>query len=208
MSFRRATTKRRFASAVAAVAALALALTGCGDDGGDGAAEPRSERSAEPSAPAGSPSSEDKGEQQMDTAAAANVDPNAKLAEARGLDGLTLVVNQVKRDSGGFVTVQGVIKNEGTQSANTTAWAGSETALLAANPNSVAGATLVDKVGKKRYYILRDTENRCLCTTGIPPLMAGKSTSVFMQFPAPPAGTTEVDFTLPTFATTSLKISG
>ncbi|WP_432148899.1 hypothetical protein [Streptomyces sp. bgisy029] len=204
MSFRRTTTTRRFALAAAA-AALTLGLSGCGDDGG---AEPRSERSSEPSASASSTPAEDKGEQQVDTAAAENVDPNARLAEARGLDGLTLVINQVKRDSGGFVTVQGVIKNEGTQSANTTAWAGSETALLAANPNSVAGATLVDKAGKKRYYILRDTESRCLCTTGIPPLMAGKTTSVFMQFPSPPADTTEVDFTLPTFATTSLKISG
>ncbi|MFE4382018.1 hypothetical protein [Streptomyces cyaneofuscatus] len=205
MSFRLTTTTRRFALAIAATAAFTLGLSGCGDDGG---AEPRSEGSSEPSAPASSPTAEDKGEQQVGTAAGENVDPNAKLAEARGLDGLTLVINQVKRDSGGFVTVQGVIKNEGTQSANTTAWAGSETALLAANPNSVAGATLVDKVGKKRYYILRDTENRCLCTTGIPPLMAGKTTSVFMQFPSPPADATEVDFTLPTFATTSLKISG
>ncbi|MFF6889086.1 hypothetical protein IFE09_23220 [Streptomyces microflavus] len=205
MSIRRTTTTRRFALAVAVTAAFALGLTGCGDDGG---AEPRSESTPEPSAPASSPTAEDKGEQQVDTVAGENVDPNARLAEARGLDGLTLVINQVKRDSGGFVTVQGVIKNEGAQSANTTAWAGSESALLAANPNSVAGATLVDKVGKKRYYILRDTESRCLCTTGIPPLLAGKTTSVFMQFPAPPAGSTEVDFTLPTFATTSLKISG
>ncbi|MEW2067355.1 hypothetical protein [Streptomyces sp. NPDC007346] len=205
MSMRRTTTTRRFALAVAVTAAFALGLTGCGDDGG---AEPQAERLPEASAPASSPTAEDKGEQQVGTAAGEDVDPNAKLAEARGLDGLTLVINQVKRDSGGFVTVQGVIKNEGAQSANTTAWAGSETALLAANPNSVAGATLVDKVGKKRYYILRDTENRCLCTTGIPPLMAGKTTSVFMQFPAPPASSSEVDFTLPTFATTSLKISG
>lgn len=79
---------------------------------------------------------------------------------------------------------------------------------MAKNPNSVAGATLVDKQGKKRYYVLRDTDARCLCTTEIVPLAPGKSTSVFMQFPAPPQTTTEVDFTLPTFATASLKISG
>ncbi len=43
---------------------------------------------------------------------------------------------------------------------------------------------------------------------GYSSLVGGRSTPVFMQFPAPPATTTEVDFTLPTFATTSLKISG
>lgn len=46
------------------------------------------------------------GEQQQDTAAGEDVDPNVKLAEARGR-GLTLVINQVVRDSGGFMTVQG-----------------------------------------------------------------------------------------------------
>ncbi|MET8839636.1 hypothetical protein AMK14_04070 [Streptomyces sp. TSRI0445] len=205
MSMRRTTTTRRAMTAVTLTAALALALAGCGDDGGD---EPGNEGSSAPSAPA-SPSAEDKGDsQQEDTAAGENVDPGAKLAEARGQSGLTLVINQVKRDSGGFVTVQGEIKNGGSSTQNTSNWVGQESALVAKNPNSVAGATLVDKGGKKNYYVLRDTDGRCLCTTAIVPLSPGESASVFMQFPAPPAETTEVDFTLPTFATTSLKISG
>ncbi|MFF3970020.1 hypothetical protein ACFYZ6_09380 [Streptomyces rubiginosohelvolus] len=206
MSIRHTTTGRRALAAASLAAVFSLALTGCGDDGAGDEAKQGGENSAKPSEPA-TPPTEEKGEQQPDTAAGENVDPNAKLAEIRG-DGLVMTIHQAKRDSGGFITLQASIKNEGTQSKNTTAWAGTETALLAKNPNSVAGATLVDKVGKKRYYILRDTENRCLCTTGIPPLLAGKTTSVFMQFPAPPETTTEVDFTLPTFATTSVKISG
>ncbi|WP_326684742.1 hypothetical protein OHB31_23815 [Streptomyces microflavus] len=203
MSMRRTTTARRATVAAAMAAAFALALVGCGDDGGDAPGT----GSANASAPA-SPSPEDKGEQQNDTAAGDDVDPDAKLAEARGQNGLTLVINQVKRDSGGFVTVQGVIKNSGETSQNTSNWVGQESVLVAKNPNSVAGATLVDKAGKKNYYVLRDTDGRCLCTTAIVPLSPGDSASIFMQFPAPPQETTEVDFTLPTFATTSLKISG
>ncbi|MCM2412070.1 MULTISPECIES: hypothetical protein [unclassified Streptomyces] len=201
MSIRRTTKSRRVVASVSLAAALAFIVTGCGgDDGG---------KSQDAGSSTPSKSSEgDKGAGGDDTAAGDNVDPNAKLAEAKGQGGLTFVVNQVKRDSGGFITVQGVIKNEGDQPKNTAGWAGSESAVVAKNPNSVAGATLVDKVGKKRYYVLRDTESRCLCTTGILPLQPGKSTPVFMQFPTPPASTNEVDFTLPTFATTSLKISG
>ncbi|WP_327268426.1 hypothetical protein OG233_10770 [Streptomyces sp. NBC_01218] len=204
MSIRRTTTPRRAVAAVVVTSAVVLALAGCGgDEGGDS----QSQGSTPTAAPA-SPSDENKGAQQEDTAAGENVDPEVKLAEVQGQGGLLLVVHQVRRDAGGFLTVQAEIKNEGDQARNTSSWAGQESALVAKNPNSVAGATLVDKQGKKRYYVLRDTDARCLCTTEIVPLAPGKSTSVFMQFPAPPQTTTEVDFTLPTFATASLKISG
>ncbi|MFD9846723.1 hypothetical protein [Streptomyces parvus] len=205
MSMRRTTTTRRAMAAVSMTAALAFALAGCGDDGGD---KPGNEGSNSPSAPA-SPSAEGKGEsQQEDTAAGENVDPDVKLAETRGQGGLVLVINEVKRDSGGFLTVQGAITNQGDQARTTSGWAGSEVNIVNKNPNSVAGATLVDKAGKKRYYVLRDTDSRCLCTTAITSLAPGKRAPIFMQFPAPPQDTTEVDFNLPTFATTSLKISG
>ncbi|MFF1913365.1 hypothetical protein ACFVYE_17350 [Streptomyces sp. NPDC058239] len=203
MSIRRSTKSRRAVAAVSLTAALALAITGCGTDGGGKTNDAGSSPSSAPS----KSSDGDKGAEQEDTAAGDNVDPNVKLAEVKG-DGLTLVINQVKRDSGGFVTVQGQIKNDSGETRNTSTWAGTESTISSKNPNSVAGATLVDKSGKKRYYVLRDTEYRCLCTTSIPPLLAGKTIPVFMQFPAPPSTTTEVDFTLPSFATASLKISG
>ncbi|SCF78276.1 hypothetical protein [Streptomyces sp. Ncost-T10-10d] len=203
MSIRCSTKSQRAVAAVSLTAALALAISGCGaDDGGK-----TNDAGSSPSSAPSKSSEEDKGAKQEDTAVGENVDPNVKLAEVRG-NGLTLVINQVKRDSGGFVTVQGEIKNVSDRMRNSSGWEGGETAIVNGNANSVAGATLVDKAGKKRYYVLRDTENRCLCTTGIAPLPAGESTPIFMQFPAPPNTTNEVDFTLPTFATTSLKISG
>ncbi|MET9659417.1 hypothetical protein [Streptomyces sp. NPDC006510] len=204
MSIRRSIKSRRVVAAVSMTAALALAVTGCGAEDGGGTKDTGS-----PSSPASpEPSDEDKGKKQEDTAAGENVDPNVKLAEAKGEKNMLLVVNQVKRDSGGFVTVQGELKNQGDVAVNPSVWAGNENAIVTNNLNSVGGATLVDKVGKKRYYILRDTDGRCLCTTGMSAVQPGKSVPVFMQFPAPPSTTTEVDFNLPTFATTSLKISG
>lgn len=198
MSIRRTSKSRRVVAAASMAAALALVVTGCGGDDGGATKDPGSSSAK--------PSDGDKGAKE-DTAAGDQVDQNAKLAQVNGRDGLTLVVNEVKRDSGGFVTVSAVIKNGGDGIRSGGQWAGTETAVLAKNPNSVAGATLVDKIGKKRYYILRDTDGRCLCTTGLTGIQPGKSVSVFMQFPAPPETSTEVDFTLPTFATASLKIS-
>ncbi|MFD7945245.1 hypothetical protein [Streptomyces sp. NPDC059744] len=204
MSIRRTARTRRAVAAVSMAAALALAVTACGSDDGGKTKDPGSSSSS--SAP-NKPSDGDKGSQE-DTAAGDKVDPNVKLAEVEGDKGMLLVINEVKRDSGGFVTVQGELKNQGDVAVNPSAWSGSETAIVNKNLNSVGGATLVDKAGKKRYYILRDTDGRCLCTVGMTAVQPGSSLPVFMQFPAPPSTTTEVDFSLPTFATTSLKISG
>ncbi|MFB7306172.1 hypothetical protein [Streptomyces sp. NPDC056192] len=204
MSIRRTARTRRAVAAVSMAAALALAVTACGSDDGGKTKDPGSSSSS--SAP-NKPSDGDKGSQE-DTAAGDKVDPNVKLAEVKGDKGMLLVINEVKRDSGGFVTVQGELKNQGDVAVNPSAWSGSETAIVNKNLNSVGGATLVDKAGKKRYYILRDTDGRCLCTVGMTAVQPGSSLPVFMQFPAPPSTTTEVDFSLPTFATTSLKISG
>lgn len=191
-------------TAVSMTAALALAVTACGSDGGGKTKDSGSSSSS--SAPS-KPSDGDKGEKE-DTAAGNKVDTNVKLAEVRGDKDMLLVINEVKRDSGGFVTVQGELKNQGDAAVNPSAWSGSESTIVNSNLNSVGGATLVDKAGKKRYYILRDTDGRCLCTVGMTAVQPGKSVPVFMQFPAPPSTTTEVDLSLPTFATTSVKISG
>ncbi|MET7648740.1 hypothetical protein ABZS83_34990 [Streptomyces sp. NPDC005426] len=200
MSIRCTTRSRRVVAAVSLAAAAALVVTGCGGDDGGKTNDAGSSSSAKPS-------EEDKGAG-GDTAAGDQVDPNVKLAEIKGASGMLLVINQVKRDTGGFVTVQGEMKNQGDTAVNPSAWAGTETVIVNSNLNSVGGATLVDSAGKKRYYILRDTDGRCLCTTGMSALQPDKSVPVFMQFPAPPNTTTEVDFNLPTFATTKLKISG
>lgn len=206
MSMRSSTRNRRALAVASMSAAFILALTGCG---GDGDGKGQEENAAPP--PASASPSESSGSEpvnQQDTAVGENVDPDVKLAEIRGQAGVVMVINQVQRDSGGFVTVQAEIKNDGDKPVNPAQWAGSESVIVRQNLSSVGGATLVDKLGKKRYYVLRDTDGRCLCTTKIAPLQPGDSTAVFMQFPAPPNTTTEVDFSLPTFATTSLKISG
>ncbi|MEU7600432.1 hypothetical protein [Streptomyces sp. NPDC041003] len=119
---------------------------------------------------------------------------------------MVLTINSATRDAGGFLTVNGQLKNNGKESfVGTAAWRGNE---LTQSGESVAGATLVDKAAKKRYYVLRDTDGRCLCTTGISSVGAGQTVPIFIQFPAPPANTTEVEFSLPTFATAVVKVSG
>ncbi len=196
MSIRR-TGKVRGGAAVAVAAVLGLTLAGCG--GGDDGKSKTSERPS-PSAPPVS------GSQPAAPGGSKSAAPTEILATSNGAAGIVLTINSAARESGGFITISGQIKNGGPEAfVQLATWRGEE---LKANDGSVAGATLVDKVGKKRYYVLRDTESRCLCTTGITRIGAGESIPFFAQFPAPPTSTTEVDFNLPTFATATIKISG
>lgn len=193
MSVRFTAKARRGMAALSVVAGLALGVAGCG--GGDGD-DKKPENSASASMTGGSQPSAQEGQDE------------APLAELKGSNGLLLQITSAERDSGGFVTVNGDLKNDGAKSvAIPASLSGNETEIIR-NGRSLGGATLVDSQGKKRYYVLRDTDGRPLTTTGLSTIRSGESVAVFMQFPAPPSDTTEVTFQLPTFASATISISG
>jgi hypothetical protein len=178
---------------MALAAGLALGVAGCGSGGGD---DKKPDTAASASKASGSEPSAQEGQS------------DEPLAELKGSDGLILQITSAQRDSGGFVTVNGTLKNDGAKSITApAALSGNETEIVR-NGRSLGGATLVDSKGKKRYYVLRDTDGRPLTTTGFSTIKPGDSVAVFMQFPAPPTSTTEVAFQLPTFASATIQISG
>ncbi|MFE9362911.1 hypothetical protein ACFYNN_08780 [Streptomyces sp. NPDC006978] len=195
---RAAMTRIRFKGAAVAAASVAMAvvLTACGGD--DGSDKPESEQKQ----PNASASENQKAPDAAESSASTEV-----LASVKGPGSIELVVNSVERDAGGFVTVKGSVTNGSKQQFGAQGWQGDEQEMVG-NGASVAGASLVDQAGKKRYLTLRDTDGRCLCTkftTGIAP---GATSPFFVQFPAPPQSTTEVDFQIPTMPTATIKISG
>ncbi|MEU0301893.1 hypothetical protein ABZ252_20855 [Streptomyces sp. NPDC006175] len=194
---RAAMTRIRFKGAAAAAASVAMAvvLTACGGDGGSDKSEGKPKESSASS-----------DSQKSEAAEPEATDEGQVLATITGKDGIEVTVNSINRESGGFVTVKGRVKNGSDQIWTAPGWQGLEEEL-AGNGASMAGASLVDQKGKKRYLVLRDTDGRCLCTKfeGFPP---GAETPFFAQFPAPPAGTTEVDFQVPSMPTATIKISG
>jgi hypothetical protein len=178
--------------AMTVAAGLALGVAGCGGGGDD----EKPDASASASKEGGSNPSAQEGQAEE------------PLAELKGPQSLLLQVTSASRDSGGFVTVNASLKNDGGETAVIPSnLSGNETEIIR-NGSSLGGATLVDSKGKKRYYVLRDTDGRPLTTTGLPALKAGESIPVFMQFPAPPTSTTEVGFQLPGFPTATISISG
>ncbi len=183
---------RRGMVALAVVTGLAVGSAACGSGGDD--KKPQSSSSASPTG--GSQPNPQEGQSEE------------PIAELKGPSGLLLQITSAVRDSGGFVTVNGALKNDsGAEAVIPSALSGNETEIMN-NGLSLGGATLVDSKSKKRYYVLRDTEGRPLTTTGFSTIKAGESIDVFLQFPAPPASSTDVSFQLPLFPSGVIKISG
>ncbi|MFI5470599.1 hypothetical protein ACIA6D_10275 [Streptomyces cacaoi] len=193
MSMRFTAKARRGMVALTVVTGLAVGSAACGS-GGDDDKKPQSSSSA--SRTGGSQPNPQEGQSEE------------PIAELKGPSGLLLQITSAVRDSGGFVTVNGALKNDsGTSVVIPSALSGNETEIIN-NGRSLGGATLVDSKSKKRYYVLRDTEGRPLTTTGFSTIKAGESIDVFLQFPAPPASSTDVSFQLPLFPSGVIKISG
>lgn len=200
MSTRYGATSRTVAAAVTAIALAALS-TACGGDGSkdDKGQEPQKAGSVSTSAPAMQETPKDSGPTVPDT--------SQTLATINGSNGLQIVIHTAVREQGGFLTVNGTLKNTTPKLVVTPPqWSGQEIQVQKTGP-SFAGVTLVDKNEKKRYYVLRDTEGYPLTTTGINSMQANESVSIFAQFPAPPVNVTQVDIQFPTMPTATIELS-
>ena len=190
---------RRAATAMACTAVAAVTLAACGSGGGGGA-----KSASQPSKTATRPAQAGAGANSDSPSASPT--PTQILAQIKGGADMEVTINTAVRDSGGFVTIQGVVANNGSQSFDANVWRGNETALSASGA-SVAGAYLIDEAGKKRYYVLRDTDGKCLCTMGLIGIQPHETRPFFAQFPAPPAATNQVEFDLPTMPPAKITLS-
>ena len=198
MSIRHVRTTRRAGAAALLAAALTFTLSACGGDDGTGKENTSSS------------SSSGTGKDQPSKGGDGKTYPDSSkvIATFKGEKGLEMVIHEAKRDAGGFLTVTGTMKNTGTEDFTTPVqWNGPEQDVALTGP-SLAAMTLTDAKEKKRYYVLRDTDNRPLTTTNYDATIpVGKSLTFFAQFPAPPTSTTQVGVTFPGVTTGTIEIS-
>ncbi|MFK4071258.1 hypothetical protein [Streptomyces sp. NPDC029674] len=199
MNIRRTATTRRAMTAVAITTGLVFTVAGCGGGDGDG---DKSEKKSSPTSSAqhGDGGDEkDKGDDEAPTT-------DEVLAEVKGEESITLTVTSAVRDEGGFVTVSGKVTNNGGRFWAAANWRGEERELNK-NGSSVAGANLIDNAGKKKYLVLRDTEGRCLCTKFTGGVKPSQTADWYAQFPAPPEGTTKLDFQVGAMPPATIELS-
>ncbi|MFD5181459.1 hypothetical protein ACFWMQ_02175 [Streptomyces sp. NPDC058372] len=184
-------SRRKKLAAVAAVSVIAVA--GCSDSSGGDVDSPQSQKSTDSPSADGSKESNNPGS------------GDQSLAEVRG-NGITLTVTSAVRNGGGFLTVSGTVNNGTGGIWVAGEWKSDETELKK-NGGSMAGASLVDAAGKKKYLVLRDTSGRCLCTKFEGGIERGKTVDWFAQFPSPPSEITKADFQVGTMPPATIEIS-
>ncbi|MEU6677380.1 hypothetical protein [Streptomyces sp. NPDC046925] len=196
MNIRRTTKARRAMTAVAITTGLVLTVVGCG--GGDGGDKEKPDKDSSASTPA--KGGGDEGNDDAEEPAAGQA-----LAEVKS-NGITLTVSSAERDEGGFLTISGKVTNGTSGIWVASEWRSDENELKK-NGGSLAGASVVDQEGKKKYLVLRDTTGRCLCTKFEGGVNESQSADWYAQFPAPPEGATKLQFQVPTMPPASIELA-
>ncbi|MEU2246486.1 hypothetical protein [Streptomyces sp. NPDC019224] len=197
MNFRHARKVRRAGAVALLASSLLFSMAACGGD----------DKGSDKAPAASSDTGKDRGKQAAEGKTLP--DRSKTLVTLKNDGGVEMIVYSAKRDSGGFLTVSGDFKNTSGEGFTTPLeWSGQEEAVAETGP-SLAGMTLVDSVGKKRYYVLRDTDNRPLTTSNYTSIIEpGKALGFFAQFPSPPSTTAKVDLHFPGFPNATIEISG
>ena len=66
--------------------------------------------------------------------------------------------------------------------------------------STVAGVHLIEPVGKKKYLVVRDTNNTCDCSRGVRDVAAKSRVNLWARFPAPPDNVEKITVVVPKFS--------
>ena len=117
------------------------------------------------------------------------------FAEGQDPD-LRVEVRDLKRGDGGVVTLRLRLVND-----SDTAFQPScdmRDPAFSESCGYFTGAYLIDAANKKKYSVVRDSENKCVCSS-LDDIEPGKRMNVWATYPAPPADVTAVTVVVPLF---------
>lgn len=111
---------------------------------------------------------------------------------------MKVVVQELKRTSGGTVAMKFTITNGSDKSVGSGYEFGDKDHEII-DHGSVGGVQLIDEAGKKKYFVVRDTEGKCVCSQKIKDVKPGESENFWARFPAPPDNVTKITVIVPHF---------
>lgn len=126
--------------------------------------------------------------------------PAAVIATADGERGGTRVeITELKRLSDNTLNLKFAIVND-TADNFSFSYDFGDSDQGAKDYNTVGGVTLLDGVNKKKYFVVRDTENNCVCSRDLKPIPSKSRGNVWAKFPAPPDDVQKISIVIPHFS--------
>jgi hypothetical protein len=107
-------------------------------------------------------------------------------------------VAELKRGSGGTVTLKMAFVNDSDKAIGFGYNFGDPDHQIR-DHGSIGAVQLVDPVGKKKYFVARDSEGKCVCSTNIPDVAPHSRLSLWAKFPAPPDDVQKISIVIPHF---------
>jgi hypothetical protein len=118
------------------------------------------------------------------------------LAEAKAdVPNLSVQVLEVTRSGRDTLTVVLYLVNSDGPGVRVAL--GSAFAAEARDAGTLADAYLWAPPGRRKYYVMRDDDDRPVCSGGLEELAAGERRRVWMTFPGPPPGVDRITICLP-----------
>lgn len=174
------------------VLAVSLSFTGCGKlmEYGNSNGNTQPQRAATPATQANAANS----------TAAPQIPAGPAIATADGdMPGIRIEVQELKRTSGDTVTLKFAMINDSDKEMTIPSGKFGEEGRGNPDNRSVGGVTLIDAAGKKKYFVVRDTENQCLCSRDMPNISSKSRTQLWAKFPAPPGDVQKITVVVPHF---------
>jgi hypothetical protein len=127
-------------------------------------------------------------------AATTSANPSA-LASADGeASGTRLEVTELKRTSGGTLNLKFTMIND-TNERLDFGYRFAEKGFA-----DISAVHLIDQTGKKKYFVARDAEGNCVCSSGLKDMEKGERRNLWAKFPAPPAEVKMISIVVPHFS--------
>jgi hypothetical protein len=111
--------------------------------------------------------------------------------------GSRVEIQELKRVSGGTVMLRFAMINDADQQLSFGYDFAQQGTQDFAN---VGGVHLIDAVGKKKYFVVRDSQNQCDCSRNLKDLAPKSRVNLWARFPAPPDNVDKITVVVPHFS--------
>jgi len=114
--------------------------------------------------------------------------------------GLRVEVVELKRSSGDTLTLRFNLVNDSADAFKAEEfYFGDYKGYVNQDGANLGAVTLLDPVGKKRYFVVRDADKNCLCSNEIPSVAAKSRVALWAKFPAPAGDVKKIGVVIPHF---------